>query len=234
MAQESSNTLSDGSEPGQGTVVRSWGPPSGRAPRHLVLLLHGVGARGDDLLPFAPALGGVLPDALFLAPDAPEPYDGAPFGRQWFSLGDRRPAVLLPAIQAAAPLLARRIAFWLERLGLDHGDLVLLGFSQGAMMALHTGLRLPCPPAAILAYAGALLDPEGLEPALVHPPPPVLLVHGEADPVVPAEASRRAAHRLRQLGVPVDSRFEPGVDHTISPEGMMAGAAFLRRCMKPS
>jgi phospholipase/carboxylesterase len=199
-----------------------------------VVLLHGVGARGDDLLPFAPALGGVLPEALFLAPDAPEPYDGAPFGRQWFSLEDRRPAVLLPAIRTAAPLLERRIAFWLERLGLDFGALVLLGFSQGAMMALHTGLRLPRPPAAILAYAGALLDPEGLERELVRTPPPVLLVHGEADPVVPAEASRRAELQLRQLGVPVETLFEPGVDHTISPEGMMAGAAFLRRRMKPS
>ncbi|QDJ09510.1 Carboxylesterase [Roseomonas mucosa] len=233
MAQESSNILPEGPEPGRGPA-RSRGPPSGRTPRQLVLLLHGVGARGDDLLPFAPALGGVLPDALFLAPDAPEPYDGAPFGRQWFSLEDRRPAVLVPAIRAAAPLLARRIAFWLDRLGLDSGALVLLGFSQGAMMALHAGLRLPHPPAAILAYAGALLDPEGLEREMVRPPPPVLLVHGEVDPVVPAEASRRAALRLRQFGVPVEALFEPGVDHTISPEGMMAGAAFLRRCMKPS
>ena len=140
--------------------------------------------------------------------------------------------VLSDERQAAMPAALRRDDPFYEE-DVDWA-LVLLGFSQGAMMALHAGLRLPHPPAAILAYAGALLDPEGLERELVRPPPPVLLVHGEVDPVVPAEASRRAALRLRQFGVPVEALFEPGVDHTISPEGMMAGAAFLRRCMKPS
>ncbi|MFC0409017.1 alpha/beta hydrolase [Roseomonas elaeocarpi] len=204
-------------------------PASGRRPRQLVVILHGVGASGADLIGFAPPLAEALPDALFLAPDAPNPFDGAPTGRQWFPLRDWRLAVLVPAVRAAAPALTAQLEQLLRENEVAPENLVLVGFSQGAMMALHVGLRLATPPAAILAYAGMLLDPASLVTELRKPPAPVLLVHGEDDGIVPADASRRAYTALFALGVPVESRFTPALGHTIDVGGIMAGADFLRR-----
>src|ERR671910_2370048 len=109
------------------------GPLAGGAPRQLVVLLHGVGADGQDLIGLAPMLAEKLPHALFIAPDGPQPCDMAPYGRQWFSLQDRRPAALLAGVKRAAPLLDAFLDELLERHGLDEGRLALLGFSQGTM-----------------------------------------------------------------------------------------------------
>lgn len=209
-------------------------PRSGGPARHLVVLLHGVGADGSDLIGLAPVLSEALPGAAFVAPDAPFPCDMAPFGRQWFSLQDRSPARLAAGVRAAAPALRAFVEGELARLSLPASALALAGFSQGAMMALHTGLRMDDPPAAILAYSGALLEsPESLAAEVVaaarKPRPPVLLVHGEADGVVPVAASRAAEAALRGAGVPVEALYIPGLDHTIDETGLAAGVSVLRR-----
>ncbi len=211
-------------------------PRSGGPARQLVVLLHGVGADGADLIAFAPALAGALRDTAFVAPDAPSPCDTAPFGRQWFSLQDRSPARLAAGVRAAEPALRAFLDAELARLSLPASALALVGFSQGAMTALHAGLRMAEPPAAILAYSGALLAPDSLpsELAARASPPPVLLVHGEADGVVPVRASRVAEAALRAAGVPVEALFIPGLDHAIDEPGLRAGIASLRRAFAPA
>ncbi len=208
-------------------------PRSGGPARQLVVLLHGVGADGSDLIGLAPVLSAALPDAAFVAPDAPFPCDMAPFGRQWFSLQDRSPARLAAGVHAVAPALQGFVEGELARLSLPASALALAGFSQGAMMALHVGLRMAEPPAAILAYSGALLEtPESLAAEVVAaraPRPPVLLVHGDSDGVVPVGASRMAEAALRGAGVPVEALYIPGLDHSIDETGLSAGLAVLRR-----
>ena len=139
-----------------------WGPASGTAARQLVVICHGVGANGQDLIDLAPHWGHALPDAVFAAPDAPEPYDGAPFGRQWWAIGDRDPARMTAGAAAARPLLDAFIDGELTRLGLPADAYALMGFSQGAMMVLYAGLRRSTAPKTIMAYSGALIAPEQL------------------------------------------------------------------------
>jgi len=205
-----------------------FGPKAGGTARQLVVLLHGVGADGADLIALAPEWAEVLPEAAFIAPDAPFPCDMAPFGRQWFSLADRDPERLAEAVRGVAPTLEAFLQAELDRLGLPPAALALMGFSQGAMTALFAGLRGSVPPAAILAYSGALLAPQTLA-AELRAKPPVLLVHGEADEVVPVRASRLAEAALREAGVPVEALFLPGLGHGIDATGIAAGAALLRR-----
>jgi phospholipase/carboxylesterase len=207
-----------------------WGPADGGTPRKLVLLLHGVGADGFDLIDLAPGWGKAVPGAAFLAPHAPEPCDMAPYGRQWFSLQDRTPARLLAGMRVAAEALNARIDAELARLGLGDSDLALMGFSQGAMTALFAGLRRQAPPACILAYAGALLGAETLA-AEIASRPPVLLVHGEADPTVPVMASRLAESALQAAGVEVEAVYRPGLEHGIDEVGISLGGLALQRTL---
>lgn len=203
-----------------------WGPKQGRA-QQLVVLCHGVGADGHDLIDLAPWWAEALPQAAFVAPDAPEPYGGAPMGRQWFALWDRTPAQLAAGADAAALQLHAFVDADLARLGLPDDAFALMGFSQGAMTALHAGPRWPSPPRAILAFSGALLAPERL--AETPSRPPVLLVHGEADEVVPASRSREAEQAMRAAGFAVESLFSPRLGHGIDEAGLSAGAIFLQR-----
>jgi len=211
-----------------------FGPAAGGAPDSLVVLLHGVGADGHDLIDLAPQLGRVLPHALFVSPHAPEAYQGAPFGRQWFPLWDRSPPQLEAGAQQAATLLGAWLTAETARLGLRPGRLGLAGFSQGAMTALYAGLRGYGPaPACILAYSGALLGAAGLA-AAIKAKPPVLLVHGEADEVVPVAASRAAESALRGAGVAVRALYRAGLGHGIDEAGLAAGAAMLRSSLSSS
>jgi phospholipase/carboxylesterase len=202
-----------------------WGPADGGAPKQLVVLCHGVGANGQDLIDLAPYWAKTLPQAAFAAPDAPEPYDGAPFGRQWWSLTDRTQARMEAGAAAAKPYLDSFIDAELARLGLPADAYALMGFSQGAMMVLYTGFYRPAAPRAILAYSGGLIAPERL--ATRSNSAPVLLVHGEADEVVPPFRSRDAATALKAAGIPVETAFRPGVGHSIEPTGLDIGAAAL-------
>jgi len=204
----------------------SWGPADGGTPRQLVVLCHGVGADGNDLIDLAPHWGQAVPGALFLSPHAPFPFEMAPYGRQWFSLGDRSTTQIEAGTRLAAGILSAWIDERLAELGLDDSALALMGFSQGAMTVLFAGLRRPRPPACILAYSGRLVGLDSLATEIASRPP-VLLVHGEADPVVPVESTRQAEAALRALGLPVHALYRPGLPHGIDGEGLAAGAAML-------
>ncbi|OWJ57611.1 alpha/beta hydrolase [Inquilinus limosus] len=203
-------------------------PASGRAPKALIVLLHGVGADGQDLIGLAPHWARYLPEAEFLAPDGPEPCDMAPFGRQWFSLQDRTPAAMEAGLQAALPIVNGFLDQALAERGLTDADLALVGFSQGTMTSLYTALRRPRPCAAVVGYSGALLGAPTLAQDIASRPP-VLLVHGEDDGVVPFAAMAAASQALRGAGVEVETLARPGLAHGIDPEGLVAGLDMLRR-----
>ena len=204
----------------------SLAPASGGAPEQLAILLHGVGADGNDLLGLAPRFQGALPGALFLSPHAPFSFDMAPFGYQWFSIGDFSPEARLAGVQAAAPILDAFIDARLAEHGLGEDRLVLIGFSQGTMMALHVGLRRQRPLAGIVGYSGMLAGAEALA-GEVRSRPPVLLVHGDADPVIPVHALPAALAGLEAAGIQLESHVCPGLGHGIDAEGVRLGVAFV-------
>jgi phospholipase/carboxylesterase len=206
-----------------------WPAASGRA-RHLVVLCHGVGADGNDLIDLGPHWSATLPDAAFVAPHGPEPYDMGFTGRQWFAIGDRDPAHMEAGVRVAAEVLGRFIAGELEAAALPAEAYALVGFSQGAMTALYAGLRLPAAPRGILSYSGALIAPDRLPAERAHRLP-VLLVHGEADEVVPASRSRDAQAALQYAGVPVETLFCPRLGHGIDDAGLSLGGLFLQRVL---
>lgn len=196
----------------------------------IVVLLHGVGADGEDLIGLVPMLQPMLPGTAFYAPDAPEPCDMAPFGRQWFSLQDRRPAVMLEGIRRSAPILDAFLDGLLTRHQLPSSKLALVGFSQGTMMSLYVAPRRPDPVAAVLGFSGALLGPE-LLPAEARSKPPVMLIHGDADDIVPVAALGMAVTALQQVGIPVEGIVRPGLPHSIDPFGVEAGGRFLAKSL---
>lgn len=149
-------------------------------------------------------------------------------GRQWFALWDRSQAQLEAGVRMAAGILNGWLDEQLATRGLVASDCALMGFSQGAMTALFAALRRPVPVACVLAYSGALLGADSLA-AEIAARPPVLLVHGEADPVVPVAATRAAEMALKAAGVPVTARYVPGLPHGIDPGGIAAGGSFLRK-----
>ncbi|MGC9270088.1 alpha/beta hydrolase [Acidiphilium sp.] len=204
-----------------------WGPAAGAA-KQLVVLCHGVGADGNDLIDLAPYWARAVPEAAFAAPHAPEPFTMAPHGRQWFPIGVIDPAAMAAGVRRARAALDAFIDAELARLGLPAEAYALMGFSQGAMTALFTGLRRAAPPRAILAYSGALIDPGSLARELTGRPP-VLLVHGEADQIVPASRSRDAEAVLRAHDVPVQALYVPKLGHGIDDGGLSAGALALQK-----
>lgn len=201
-------------------------PEDGSKPEQIVLMLHGVGADGQDLLGFAPYLRRALPKAAFVSPDAPFPFDGAPFGRQWFSLMDPSKEAKWEGVQTAAPLLDDYIDRLLVENEMEDSQLALLGFSQGTMMALHVGLRRPKPLAGILGYSGALIGDEMLA-SQIQSRPPVLLVHGDADAIVPPEMLEFSCNALVQNDVQVWGHMRPGLGHGLDDHCVMLGMSFL-------
>jgi phospholipase/carboxylesterase len=203
-----------------------WGPASKGTPKQLVVLCHGLGADAYDLIDLAPTWADAVPDALFASVNAPdEHYSG--FGRQWWPVGDRRPEVMADGARRAAGFLNAFLDAELNRLGLPETAYALMGFSQGAMTVLYTGLRRQVAPRAILAFSGALIAPETLADERRNKAP-VLLVHGEADGQVPVDRSHEAEAALRAEGVPVETLYVPNLGHGIDDSGMAIGAAALR------
>ncbi len=201
--------------------------------RQLVVLLHGVGADGDDLIGLAPHLAEVLPHAAFRSPNAPERYDMAPFGYQWFSLANRDLDALAAGVRRAAPVLDAFLDAELGKFALDDKSLALVGFSQGTMVALYTALRRPKPCAAVVGFSGALLGVETLAME-IKSRPPVLLVHGDQDPVVPVQALGHAAAALSFHGVAVEHHLRPGLGHGIDGPGLALAARFLVQSFGPA
>ena len=205
-------------------------PMSGGKPTQLVILLHGLGADGNDLIGLQQYWGQMLPDAEFVSPNAPFPCDMAPYGYQWFSVQDRTPERLLAGVRAAAPSLDAFIDEELQKRDLTESDAALVGFSQGTMMSLFVGLRRERPLAGILGYSGRLIAPELLAGEL-RSRPPVLLVHGTDDPVVPFESLAHAETALKGAGIPIETLACPGIEHSIDQDGLQRGAQFLRRVL---
>lgn len=196
----------------------------------MVVFLHGYGADGADLLGLADPLAPHLPDTLFLAPDAPEPCAGNPFGRQWFPIpwldGSSEEEARRGLIAAAADL----DAFLDERLAaakLAPDRLALVGFSQGSMMALEVAPRRAEPVAGIVAFSGRLLRPEALAAETVSKPP-VLLAHGDADLMVPFAEMGLAGRALTGAGFETYGHVMKGAGHGIAPDGLSVALAFLK------
>jgi len=210
-------------------------PRSGAA-KQLVIFLHGYGADGNDLIDIGRAWQQVLPDAAFVSPHAPNPCGQAPMGREWFPLTMRDPNERWTGVNAAAPVLNAFIDSELKRRGLTDSALALVGFSQGTMMSLHVGLRRATAPAAIVGYSGMLVVPEDIDPdkfaGEVRSRPPVLLVHGDQDQLIPVQALMHAAQGLAALEIPVEWHISPGVGHGIDQEGLRHGGEFLARAFR--
>ena len=205
-------------------------PQSGQA-RSAVVFLHGYGANGADLLGLADPLGEHLPDTLFVAPDAPEQCVGAPFGFQWFPIpwidGSSEEEAMAGMARAVQDLDA-----FLDALCVDEDllpeQIALFGFSQGTMMALHVAPRREDEVAGVVGFSGRLLEPELLGDEAVSKPP-VLLVHGDQDDVVPPESLPAAAEALQGAGwKEVYAHIQKGTAHGIAPDGLQVALAFLR------
>ena len=205
------------------------GPKSGNL-KSAVVFLHGYGADGADLLGLADPLAPHLPDTLFLAPDAPEPCAGNPFGRQWFPIpwldGSSEEAASEGMARAAVDLNA-----FLDEVLADNGltpaQLAVIGFSQGTMMALEVLPRRAEPVAGVVAFSGRLLRPEALAAEAVSKPP-VLLVHGDADPVVPFADMGLAGDTLVSAGFETYGHVMQGTGHGIAPDGLSVALQFLK------
>ena len=206
-------------------------PRSGGAAKQLIILLHGLGADGNDLFGLAPHLGEALPDAAFVAPNAPFACDMGPYGYQWFSLQDRSSPARLAGVNAVAATLNTFIDEQLSKHGLRDDRMALVGFSQGTMVSLHVGLRRPRACAAIVGFSGLLIAPE-LLPAEIASKPKVLLVHGDADDIVPFAAMGAAVDGLQAVGVPVDSMIRPGLTHGIDGVGLQRATEFLKEAFR--
>jgi phospholipase/carboxylesterase len=207
-------------------------PRSGPA-RALVVFLHGYGADGNDLIDLGRAWQGLLPQAAFVSPHAPEPCGQAPVGRQWFALTFRDPNERWLGVNKAAPVLETFLRAELERRNLAPSALALVGFSQGTMMALHVGLRRATAPFAIVGYSGLLVVPPDSNAeklaAEIKARPPVLLIHGDQDELIPPQALYHAAGGLASLGIPVEWHMSHGIGHGIDQEGLRHGGEFLAR-----
>lgn len=203
-------------------------PVSGNA-KSLVVLLHGYGADAADLIGLAEPLSSVLPDTLFLAPDAPDRCTVNPVGFQWFPIpwldGSSEEAMAQGFLAAASKLDA-----WLTEVmavaRVDEARTALVGFSQGTMMSLQVGPRRPSALAGIVGFSGRLAAADGAE-GPVRSTPPVLLVHGEADEVIPVNAMDEAREGLAAQGMSVQWHVCKGLGHGIDPEGLRLAAGFL-------
>jgi len=206
-------------------------PASGGPAKQLVVLLHGYGADGKDLIGIAKQWQSLLPDAAFVSPHAPELCVMNPFGgRQWFELTFRESSDRA-ALEQMAPDINAFLDDELEALGLDGGKLALVGFSQGTMLSLHVGLRRRQAPAAIIGYSGMLLSAAQIN-AELKCRPPILLVHGDQDEVVPVEALTLACDALGEAGLGVQWHISRGLGHGIDVQGIGIGGAFLRKNFK--
>lgn len=198
---------------------------SGTADR-LVIFCHGYGADGNDLIGLGKHWQRLLPTAAFASPHAPERCPGSPSGYQWFGITRMQPDEMLRGVERASPVLNAFIDSELQRLNLDASRLALVGFSQGTMMSLYVGLRRQVAPAAIVGFSGVLPGPEKL-PAEIISRPPVLLVHGDADQMIPVQAIHAAVNGLGAAGVSTRWHISRGVGHGIGPDGLDLAGRFL-------
>lgn len=207
-------------------AARRWRPAGGPATR-LAVLCHGFSETPERWAVFAREAAAAMPGLAVAAVVGPQPMPNAPHARRWWDYADKRPGVAEAGVRDAAERLDGFVATELAEMGLGPGDCMLVGFSQGAMVALHLGLRMATAPACILSYAGRLVVP--CAPGEVVARPPVMLVHGGTDIHVPPGECPRAAEALGRLGVAVETLVLEGVGHVLEGAGIAAGIGFLRR-----
>ncbi|MEW5687979.1 MAG: dienelactone hydrolase family protein [Pseudomonadota bacterium] len=203
---------------------------SGGAARSMVILLHGYGSNGEDLIGLVPYWRRALPDTVFLSPNAPQPCPGAPGGYQWWALTSFSPEARAAGVREAAPVVDAYIDAQLARFELSEDRLALVGFSQGTMTALHVAPRRARRLAGVVGYSGMLADPHA-PVAEVVTKPPILLIHGDADPMVPVAALGQAKAALEPQGFDVTTHVSPGLGHSIDEAGLRLGEAFLSRVL---
>jgi len=198
--------------------------------KSVVVFLHGYGADGADLLGLADPLGEHLPDTTFLSPNAPEICGTNPGGYQWFPIpwidGSSEEEAERGMAQAVGDLNGFLDGVLADE-GINHAQLVLFGFSQGTMMSLHVAPRRPEPVAGVVGFSGRLLQPESLVDE-VTARPPVLLVHGDQDDVVPVQSLPDAGNALTEAGFEVYAHVMKGTGHGIAPDGLSVALAFIR------
>ena len=205
-------------------------PASGMT-RSVVVFLHGYGADGADLLGLAEPLAPHLPDTLFLAPDAPEPCAINPMGRQWFAIPRMHGATEQEAAEGLERAAADLDAFldaMLEEEGVTPSQVILFGFSQGTMISLHVAPRRAEALAGVVGFSGRLIGgPTRLAEEAVTKPP-VILIHGDADDVVPFGHLHEAAEALSRAGFETYGHVMKGTGHGIAPDGLSVALTFLR------
>jgi phospholipase/carboxylesterase len=205
-------------------------PLSGSEPDALVVLIHGYGSNGEDLIALARAIQPALPDAAFVAPNAPSQLDRMAAAYQWWSIETFSMAERATGAASATPALDAFITDELEKTGLPSSRLVLVGFSQGTMMALHVGLRRSEPIAGIIGISGMLVAPDNLE-ADIRSRPPVMLIHGTEDDVVPFRSMAIATTALEVIGIDVETCASPGIGHSVGQDGLAAATKFALRVL---
>jgi phospholipase/carboxylesterase len=206
-------------------------PPARGNATHLVVLCHGYGADGNDLIGLAPMWQRLMPTVAFAAPNAPERCAGAPMGFQWFAISRPEPHAMRAGVESAAAGLNAFLDAELARHNLPPDRLALVGFSQGTMMSLHVGLRRPMKPAAIVGYSGLLTDAEEVA-THGRAAPPILLIHGDADQMIPAEFLFTSAAALGRAGAAVQWHLSRGVGHSIDEQGLALGGLFLNMAFR--
>ena len=215
---------------------------TGKPATAAVVLLHGYGSSGNDLIGLAPFFAQIVPESVFYSPNAPESWEGGMSGAyQWFGLSDFDPDLvrrdpkrmgatfngMIEGARKAAPALNDYLDQILDHHNLEARRMVLLGFSQGTMMALHVGLRRKEQLAGILGFSGALVGTNLLNKEL-KTKPPVTLIHGEDDPVVPVQAMTEVKTALESADISVEAYAIPGLQHGIDGNGAQIGGAFLK------
>ena len=203
-------------------------PAASGTTEQLVIFVHGYGADGNDLIGLAPYFARVLPNAAFVAPNAPQRCEMSPMGYQWFPINQFDASSRINGVREAAPILDQFIDQELASHGLTEENLLLIGFSQGTMMSLHVGLRRSRQVAGILGFSGLLAGPELLaDEAVVKPP--ILLVHGDMDEMLPVQHLHDAVEALGAAGLNVEWHISQGAGHTIAQDGLDLGTQFVQR-----
>ena len=203
-------------------------PPVSGSADSVLVMLHGVGSNGDDLMGLAPLLADGLPNTAFHAPNAPHDFEEGMSGYQWYSRSSLQSRV--SGVVAAAPILDRYVDELAETYDLAPAHCALLGFSQGCIVALHAAPRRAEAVAGVVGLSGALITADAL-PAEIASRPPVLLMHGEEDVVLPADGTRRAGEALAALGVPVETHVLPNLGHAVDRRVVDLAVLFLQRAL---
>lgn len=206
------------------------GPTTGAAkessPQQLIILLHGENSSGENFIEFGKTLSSALPRAVFVAPNAPLPHGKEPGKRLWFEIVGKSADAILNGMEKITPSLNDFIDDQIEKYGVQDHNVALIGFSQGAMLALHVGLRRKKRLGAIVSCSGTLIGAKHLRQELASRPS-VFFIHGKDDQTVPAERVLDSVAKLMELNVPAELRFCFGVGHAINKDGMIHGASFM-------